>query len=200
VSAAGVSVVIPPGALPEDAQITLTPLQTVTGGAGNLPAAPAGATVVAIFSIEAVAADDGQPITQLNAPVTLNVTVTPEALAAAGGNAGAISVQFVNSAGAWQAVSCSVSGSTLSCSTDHFSLWGLIATSAGQATPTATTPGATGTMPPGGTSPRPPATGMGVTEDDGSFNLGLALAALGAVIAAGAAGGLAARRALARQR
>lgn len=104
------------------------------------------AVIASLFLLEAVDAD-GNDVT-FDEPVILTFDLTPEILAAAGGNANNVVLRFFDEATQeWTAVPCSASGSTLTCELMHFSVWALLIQdeAPAQATPTAPAPADTGT-------------------------------------------------------
>lgn len=139
--------------------------------------------VLEVFDLDALTA--GGESVQPGEPVTLSFELTPETLAAAGGNPDNVRLAFFDEdADRWQDVSCNASGTTLSCTLPHFSLWALYAVTEAPAGPPAAVP-------------VPADTGMGTTTSEGGS---AALMLIGGVMAIAAVTGIGARFATRRIR
>ena len=180
---------IPAGAINEAATITSQPILDNDSGQAiavaevfasiNVPTPDevedGGSVVISVFSLDALDAD-GNEVT-FDEPVEMDFEISPEVLAAAGGDASNVVLQFFDEdSGEWTPVSCTGSGTTVTCSLPHFSIWALTVRTqaAGQAGTPATTPS-------------PANTGMGdAGTDSGATNTVAIL--LGAVALAGVVG------------
>lgn len=195
---AGKTIDIPAGATTVEATVSFTPAVDVesdpTGQASQDAVTSALATlgvsvpdeveagdavVASVFLLEAVDAD-GNPIT-FDEPVTMQFDLTPEILAAAGGDANNVELQFFDEAAdAWVPVACTGSGNTLTCELPHFSVWALVVQ-------TAASDGDAGDNQV--VTPVPANTGSGVSEAGGSgTNLGLLMGVLALIAVAGGLG------------
>ncbi len=153
------------------------------------PAAEEGGFVLSVFNLTAQA---GGSEVSPDEPVTMSFELTPEQLAAAGGDPNNAGLQFWDAQAtppAWVQVECTGSGTTVTCTLPHFSTWAL----------TLQAPAAGGDDQGAPVTPAPADTGTGLvgTEGGAGSNLGLLLG-LAAVLAA--AGGLGARFAVKRAR
>jgi hypothetical protein len=133
--------------------------------------------VLSVFNMTAL--ENGTEVT-VDGPVTMAFDLTPEQLAAAGGDANNAKLQFWDTEAtppAWTQVTCSGSGSTVTCTLPHFSTWALtieVAEGAGDG---------------GGVVPAPADTGTGLTGGDaGGNNVAWLVAVLAAVAAVGGVG------------
>lgn len=180
---------IPAGAIGENATITSQPIVDNDSGSDiavaevfasiNVPTPEdvesGDAVVISVFSLDALDAN-GDEIT-FDEPVEMDFELSPEVLAAAGGDASNVSLQFYDEdAGTWTSVECTGSGSTLTCSLPHFSIWSLtvLTQAPGQA------PGQAAT-------PSPANTGMGTAESGATDTLAILLgaAALAGIVGVG---------------
>jgi len=181
------TITIPAGALSEDATLTSQPIfdnetadEIATAAifaSLDIPTPDevedGAAVVISIFQLDATDAD-GNDIA-FDEPVEMTFELTPEVLAAAGGDANNVVLQFFDEdTNQWTAVSCSGSGTTLTCQLPHFSVWALTVR-----TQQETGPGQAAT-------PAPADTGMGATSDTGATNVTAIV--LGIVALAGIAG------------
>jgi len=182
-----ISLQIPAGALPDGTTITVGSVDTNPADLGLLasdlagigitslpPAAEDGGFVLSVFNIDALTGDEEAFV---DGPVTMTFDLTPEQLAAAGGDANNAKLQFWDTEATpagWTQVTCSGSGSTVTCTLPHFSTWAL----------TIEVADADGV----GEVPAPADTGTGLTGDAGGSNVAWLVAALAAVAVVGGAG------------
>lgn len=209
VAAPNKTVSIPAGAVPVEATVTFQPAADVesdpTSAASQTVVASAllaldvpipaevqsgGGVIASVFVLEALDADGNE--ISFDEPVTMTFDLTPEILAAAGGDANNVVLQFFDEdTGQWTPVSCTGSGTTLTCELPHFSVWALVIQTGDDAAPPQE---GTATATPA-TTPGPAATGSGVFGSEDGSNMGLLLAGIVAVVVLGGAGArLAVRR------
>lgn len=178
---------VPAGSLSEGATITVG-VAIQTGGAPISaqsftdlgvpppPAATGNGVVLSVFNLDAITS--GGTEATINEPVEIDFELTAEQLAAAGGDANNVELQFLDTTvtpAAWTSVSCSGSGTTVTCTLPHFSLWALAIREVAD-------PGQVAT-------PSPADTGMGATAESGATNtmaIALGVVALAGILGAGA--------------
>jgi hypothetical protein len=136
--APSVAIVVPPGALPAGTTLSVASVDTSPENVDVLrndlaslgitslpPAADDGGLVLSVFNLEAALGGNAVAVDQ---PVSMTFDLTPEQLAAAGGDANNATLQFWDtqaSPPAWTPVECSGAGTSVTCTLPHFSLWAL---------------------------------------------------------------------------
>ncbi len=154
------------------------------------PAAEEGGFVLSVFNLTA---QDGGSEVSPNEPVTMSFELTPEQLAAAGGDPNNAGLQFWDAQAtppAWVQVECTGSGTTVTCTLPHFSTWAL----------TLQAPTAGGDDQGAPVTPAPADTGTGLVGTEGGSNAPTVGLLLGLAAVLAAAGGLGARFAVKRAR
>ncbi|MSQ41856.1 MAG: hypothetical protein EXR65_02320 [Dehalococcoidia bacterium] len=205
----GLGVMLPPPGSSDTAVIVaFTPVSSSTMTAAGIQAAvlppgvlslPTSGAAASFFQLEMKSATSGQTVT-LGQLLSINITVPPDVLALAGGNAGNVGLERYNATtGLWEAVTCtSTSATELNCLTDHLSLWAVVIKTVkpGQTTPSqpAVTPAAPALIKPNQTTtpPSAPAPPTGLEPSTGQRSSPYALLALvSAAVLLAAAGGVA---------